>query len=113
MNKTINLQAKDELVRALADWSHGGPVGDIQVKPMFGSFGLYLEGKFFAIVADGRVYFKTNDKTREKYVAAGMKPFQATPLQVLKNYYEVPKKILNDREVLANWAVEASQLSSQ
>ena len=103
-----NTYIKDELVRKLVGWFHGGPVGDIQVKPMFGSFGLYLEGKFFAIVADGRVYFKTNDKTREKYVAAGMKPFQATPLQVLKNYYEVPAEVLNDREVLANWAIESS-----
>jgi DNA transformation protein len=36
-----------------------------------------------------------------------MKPFQPTPRQTLKNYYEVPPEVLEDPDQLVTWADDA------
>ena len=76
----------------------------VDCRSMFGGHGLYCEGIFFGIIADGRVYFKTNTNSVSDYLDRGMKPFQPNPKQTLKNYYEVPVEILEDEEQLAVWA---------
>jgi DNA transformation protein len=75
---------------------------------MFGGYGLYLGADFFGIVYDGRLYFKTDETTREKYRSRGMGPFAPGGEQVLKSYYEVPEEIVEDDEELASWAREAA-----
>lgn len=82
-------------------------VGDITVRKMFGGFGIYSEGTFFAIISDGVLYFKTNEKTRQRYSDAGMDCFCPSEEQVLKNYFEVPPDILENREEICEWATEA------
>lgn len=82
-------------------------LGDVRSKSMFGGFGLYSDSVFFAIVASGRLYFKTSAQTRARYEAAGMGPFAPKPDQVLKNYYEVPVDVLEDDGELTAWAKEA------
>lgn len=79
----------------------------VDCKAMFGGYGLYCEGIFFGIIADGRVYFKTNPTTVFDYLERDMKPFQPNSKQTLKNYYEVPVEILEDEEQLAQWARKA------
>jgi len=81
---------------------------NIRVKPMFSSFGLYLDEKFFAILSKNRLYFKTNEKTRAKYEEYGMRPFRASKKQILKNYFEVPGDIVENISELKDWALEAS-----
>ena len=81
---------------------------DVSCRSMFGGYGLYLGADFFGIVYDGRLYFKTDETTREKYRDRGMGPFAPSETQVLKNYYEVPEEILEDGEDLTSWAREAS-----
>ena len=76
----------------------------VECKPMFGGFGLYCKGVFFGIIADGGVFFKTNPATVKKYKERGMEPFKPSAKQTLKNYYEVPPEILEDEELLADWA---------
>jgi DNA transformation protein and related proteins len=82
---------------------------DLRVKAMFGGHGLYQGERFFAILMQGRLYFKTDEGTRKKYLKRKMDPFiyekarQTTTI----NYYEVPPEILEDREQLAAWAREA------
>ncbi|MCC6699460.1 MAG: TfoX/Sxy family protein [Candidatus Hydrogenedentes bacterium] len=79
----------------------------IRYRPMFGGFGLYCGSNFFGIVAEDRVYFKTNDATRQEYEAAGMKPFRPTTKQTLKNYMEVPPDALEDAGELLRLAESA------
>ena len=86
-------------------------LGDMTGRKMFDAFGLYHEGKFFGIIHGGTLYFKTNEDTRGEYMTLGMKPFMPSEKQVLKNYYEVPSEILEDREKLAEWAVRSAKLS--
>ena len=82
-------------------------VKDIRRRRMFGAYGLYCGEIFFAIVADGRLYFKTNNTTSPRYKEHDMGPFTPAPGQVLKNYFEVPVDVLEDDEQLAEWARES------
>jgi len=77
---------------------------DISARPMFGAYGLYFRGKFFGIISRGRLYFKTNEDTRDKYIERGMGPFVVSAKQILKNYYEVPPEIVEDTAELKIWA---------
>ncbi|MET0513931.1 MAG: TfoX/Sxy family protein [Nitrospiraceae bacterium] len=77
-------------------------------RAMFGGYGLYREGVFFAIVHKSRLYFKTDETSRAAYLKHGMKPFQPSARQTLKTYYEVPVEIVEDREQLIEWATTAS-----
>ncbi len=89
------------------------------MKRMFGAVGIYLDGVFFGILDEGRLFFKTNDATRKKYTAAGRGPFTyekkgkgAVPAKTvaLKRYYEVPLEVLEKRSELVRWAREAATL---
>jgi len=86
---------------------------DVSCRSMFGGYGLSLGEDFFGILHDGRLYFKTNETTREKYRNRGMGPFAPSEKQVLKSYYEVPEEIVEDDEELASWAREAAALKKK
>jgi DNA transformation protein len=73
-------------------------------KRMFGAIGLYQADTFFAIIDEGRLYFVTNEATREAYTSLGMKPFQYAPGKLIHTYYEVPVDILEDDGALCEWA---------
>ena len=79
----------------------------VTCRAMFGGFGLYRKETFFGIIHRGRLYFKTDDRTRAAYVARGMKPFRPNSKQTLKTYYEVPVEILEDAQQLVDWATQA------
>ncbi|MDP3985886.1 MAG: TfoX/Sxy family protein [Candidatus Veblenbacteria bacterium] len=82
----------------------------LTVRPMFSGYGLYSGERFFGIISSGQLFFKTNSHTRAKFQATGMKPFAPSADQVLKNYYEVPPEVLEDKVELVVWAQEASGL---
>ncbi|HXV13562.1 MAG TPA: TfoX/Sxy family protein [Candidatus Krumholzibacteria bacterium] len=71
---------------------------------MFGGIGLYRAETFFAIIAEGRLYFVTDEATRAAYVDRGMGPFQYAPGKVIQTYYEVPVDVLEDDGALNDWA---------
>jgi DNA transformation protein len=79
----------------------------VSARSMFGGHGIYQGDDFFGIAFRDRLYFRTNEDSRAAYVERGSRPFQPTPRQKLKNYYEVPADVIEDREVLVEWALEA------
>jgi DNA transformation protein len=84
-------------------------LGDgVEIRAMFGGYGLYRGDKFFGIVFKGRLYFRTGPRTRKEYVDRGMKPFKPDARMTLKTYYEVPADMLEDRETLRAWALKAA-----
>lgn len=85
-----------------------GELEGVTARAMFGGHGLYLRGAFFAIVHDGRLYLRTDEATRARYVAAGMPVFTPPKGPALRSYYEVPPEVLDDRRSLATWAEEAA-----
>lgn len=87
-------------------------LGFVEARRMFGAYGIYADGRFFAILDGDRLYFKTTAATRGPYEACGMGPFQASEKQVLKNYYEVPGDVIDDRDRLQDWARGAVAIAS-
>ena len=79
-------------------------LADLRCNGMFGGFGLYKGSKFFGIISKGILYFKTDERSRNVYIEQGMKPFKFSEKQTLKNYYEVPPDVLEDREDILKFA---------
>ncbi|TAK99408.1 MAG: TfoX family protein [Verrucomicrobia bacterium] len=88
-------------------------IEDLKCKRMFGGFGLYAGTTFFAIISDGRLYFKTDESSRREYVRREMQPFQPTPRQSLKAYYEVPADVIEDATQLEQWARAAVKVAAE
>lgn len=82
----------------------------VTCRAMFGGYGLYQGTSFFGIIHKGRLYFKTDDRTRKAYLNQGMKPFRPNQKQTLKNYFEVPVDVMEDAEQLTRWAEHAATL---
>lgn len=86
----------------------------IAARAMFGGRGLYLENKFFAIVMDGKLYFRTDEESRSDYRERGMSALQPPkhrprgPKTVDRNF-EVPPEVLADQALLKEWAIRAAQ----
>jgi DNA transformation protein len=81
----------------------------LRFKSMFGGYGVYVGNEFFAILYKDRLYFKTDDETRPDFESRGMKCFRPSAKQTLKNYFEVPADIIEDRDQLIAWAERSSQ----
>ena len=97
---------KDDGFRQFVEDQLAGMRG-LSCKAMFGGYGLYADGTFFGIIFRGQLYFKTDAATRPAYVARGMKPFRPSAKKTLKNYYNVPVEIFEDREELLSWAQQS------
>ena len=78
-------------------------------KQMFGGYGLYSGVVFFGIVYDGKLYFKTDDATRGRYLGWESAPFQPNAKQTLTTYYEVPGDVIDNAEDLSELADEAGE----
>jgi DNA transformation protein len=83
--------------------------GRVTPRAMFGGVGLYLDGLFFALIDDDTLFFKTDERTRERYQKADSKPFCPYPDQPDQSmgYWQVPAEVLEDSDELAAWAREA------
>jgi len=82
------------------------PVGTISSRSMFGGFGLFDSGTMFAIVdSSGRLIFRVDSNTTERYENAGSKKHKPMP------YFEVPVDVLDDDSQLIEWASEAAQVA--
>ena len=87
-----------------------GDLDDLHARAMFGGYGIFKGESFFAVIFDGRLYFKTNAITRQPYLRRAMEPFRPRAGQELGSYYEVPIDIIEDPAQLAAWARAASQV---
>lgn len=85
----------------------------LECRGIFGGFGLYAGEKFFGIIFQGRLFFKTTEATRESYRTRSMKHFQPNAKQQLPSYYEVPADIIEDATDLIAWAREAVKVSGR
>jgi DNA transformation protein len=83
------------------------PFGRIVVRRMFGGEGLFRDGLMFAIVHEEKLYFKTSEESRQAFIAEGVGPlfFKFKNAEgVLTSYYELPDRLYDDPEELAEWA---------
>ena len=90
-----------------------GGLGGVNPRPMFGAYGLYQDGVFFGIVAEGSLFLKTDELSVTRYHAHGMHPFQPNPRQILRSYYRVPEFVVDSPDELVDWAKEAIAVQRQ
>lgn len=108
---TIEGGALDEATRHVVELL--SPLGPISARRLFGTWGLYLEDRIFAIVHTGVVYFRTSTDTVARYLDAGSQPFlyrRADGRSTVLQYHEVPADVLEDGDVACAWAYEAASL---
>lgn len=88
---------------------------ELRAKAMFGAHGLYAGDKFFAILDEGRLFFKTDAASQADYTERGMGPFtyEMKGKAMTMAYHEVPPDILEDARELVLWARRAIQLAEK
>ena len=92
------------------------PFGKIAVRRMFGGEGLFRDGLMFAIVHEDRLYFKTSEESRQAFIAEGAGPLFykfKNAEGVLTSYYELPDRLYDDPDELADWASAAFAAAQQ
>lgn len=87
---------------------------EVRARAMFGAHGLYCEGKFFAILDEGRLFFKTDAVSEKDYTARGMEPFsyELAGRVITFQYHEVPPDVLEQPLELAAWARRAIAIAA-
>ncbi len=82
------------------------PLGPVRARAMFGGFGIFHEDLMFALIADDRLYFKSDDESRPHFAAAGSEPFvyagKTKPVEM--SYWTAPAGTLDDPAALLPWA---------
>ncbi len=75
--------------------------GEVSAKKMFGEYGIYLNGKMFALVCDDRLFFKSTDFGSNYFPEAEMAP----PYPNAKPCRVIPEEKWDDSEWLVPLAI--------
>ena len=88
---------------------------DVRARAMFGAHGLYCGERFFAILDEGRLFFKTDKTSQADYVARGMGPFtyEMKGRVMTMGYHEVPLDVLENAPELVAWAHRAIEVAAR
>jgi DNA transformation protein len=96
-------QEEREFALYAADLLQG--VGPVEAKPMFGGFGLFLDGLMFGLIAERTLYFKVDSRSKEEFAARGLEPFtyvkQNKPMQL--SYWQAPDECLDNSDAMLEW----------
>ena len=86
-----------------------GALPELRARAMFGAHGLYAGDKFFGILDEGRLFFKTDAATAPDYTARGMGAFtyESKGKVMTMAYHEVPPDVLENAPELMAWARRA------
>ncbi|WP_305857361.1 TfoX/Sxy family protein [Balneatrix alpica] len=86
-------------------------LGPIQIRPMFGGYGVFHQGLMFALIADDSLYLKTSPASRGLFEAEGLQPFVYTqgrrPIKM--GYFQAPEAIYEDSDEALYWGRLAYQ----
>lgn len=80
--------------------------GPVAVRRMFGGWGLYRDGAFFALIAGDTLYVKGDGENIPEMERASPGPFtfEKKGETVTTHYYAVPEDAFEDRDVMTRWA---------
>ena len=84
-------------------------IGNPRARAMFGGHGIYQDDCMFALIADDRLYFKTDSTTRSEFEAKDLSPFTyvARGKTVALHYFEAPPEVFEESEAMRDWAQKA------
>jgi DNA transformation protein len=88
---------------------------DVRARAMFGAQGLYQGEHFFAILDEGRLFFKTDAQSQSDYTARGLGPFtyESKGKVMTMTYHEVPPEVLEQPPELVEWARRAIAIAAR
>jgi DNA transformation protein and related proteins len=77
----------------------------INVRRIFGGFGIYHDGIMFALIADNELYFKGDDSSAEFFQRFGSERFsyKAKNKQISLSYWKATSDIFDSPELLKEW----------
>ena len=83
-----------------------GATGRVAARRMFGGYGLYCDGVFFALIADDVLYLKADEANRPEFERAGSEPFvyEAKGRRATMAYWRAPDAAMESRAAMAPWA---------
>jgi DNA transformation protein len=87
--------------------------GLIDVRKMFGGYGIYYDGVMFGLVEKNTLYLKADESTQKQFESRGLSQFQydRAGKAVKMSYYKAPEEVYEDREKAAVWARLAYQVA--
>ncbi len=100
----INPAFRDFVAELLA------PLGPVGLRAMFGGAGIFYGGTMFGLLAQDTVYFKVGEGNRADFEAAGSDPFAyrgRNGREIALSYYALPEALLEDQDLLLDWARKA------
>jgi DNA transformation protein len=83
------------------------PLGEVRARRMFGGHGLYVDALFIALIADERLYLKSDDQSRAAFERAGCTPFAYSRRDrsaVTLGYWSAPDDALESPRLMEPWA---------
>lgn len=93
-----------------------GDIPEVASRAMFSGYGIYKDGVIFAIIAEGQLYFKVDEKTEGQYKKYGSSPFtyeMPNGKKMSMSYWLLPEEIMENREELQDWVYEALAASKR
>jgi DNA transformation protein len=86
-------------------------LGPCVAKPMFGGWGISVDGMNVAIIAWDTLFLKTNAETEPQWLSAGGEPFmyEARGKRMKMNYFTPPAEALESPTLMLPWARLALQ----
>ncbi|MEX1107931.1 MAG: TfoX/Sxy family protein [Dongiaceae bacterium] len=81
------------------------PLGPVVARPMFGGYGIYLDGFMFAIGADDRIWLKVDGETKPLFAAAASRAFvyagKNRPVEM--SFWSFPEAADKDGAAFLRW----------
>jgi DNA transformation protein len=88
----------------------------ITARSMFGGRGLYMDGRFFGVIFDGLLYFRTDEASRASYTSRKMPALQPKYRprgpKTVDRHFLVPPDVLAKPAALRKWARRAAEVKS-
>jgi DNA transformation protein len=83
--------------------------GPITLRRFFGGEGVCAGEIMFAMIFDDCIYFKTNERTRDAFLAENCEPFtfQKASETIVTSWYAIPNRLYDDPDELSRWAQQA------
>ena len=87
------------------------PLGPVRIRRMFGGAGVYAHEVMFALLADGEIYLKADDRLQADLAAEGseaftwVRPSDGKAMQM--SYWRLPSADAEDPEAASEWARRA------
>ncbi len=95
--------APQEFVQLTVDLLQG--VGPVVAKPMFGGFGVFLDGLMFGLIADNTLYLKVDDLNKPQFEELGLEPFtyikNNKPMHM--SYWQAPEECMESPQAMQKW----------